>query len=75
MNTASASFNTTVRQMTEASQWPKCPNKKNCAAWSCILPVTFFYQTRRNYHLSCLAGFSARELLQLLGCRGSISKF
>jgi len=25
-NTSRASFNTTVRQMTEMFQWPKCPS-------------------------------------------------
>jgi len=45
MNTAMASFNTTVRQMTEMFQWPKCRSKKmtkcisekkagaKCCAW------------------------------------------
>jgi len=28
MNTATQSFNITVRQMTEMFQWPKCPSKK-----------------------------------------------
>jgi len=28
MNTVTASFNTTVIQMTEMSQWPKCLNQK-----------------------------------------------
>jgi len=28
MNTIIASFNTTVRQMTEMSQRPRCPSKK-----------------------------------------------
>jgi len=28
MNTVTANFNTTVRQMTELSQWPKCLCKK-----------------------------------------------
>jgi len=28
MNTAMVSFNTTVRQMAEMFQWPKCPSKK-----------------------------------------------
>jgi len=28
MNTVSASFDTTVRQMTEMPQWPKCLSKK-----------------------------------------------
>jgi len=28
MNTVMASFDTTVRQMTEISQWPKCLSKK-----------------------------------------------
>jgi len=29
MNTVTASFNTTVRQMTEMFKWPKCLSKKN----------------------------------------------
>jgi len=34
MNTATASFNTTVRQITKMSQWPKCLSKKKF--WSAI---------------------------------------
>jgi len=29
MNTVAASLNTTVRQITEMSPWPKCLSKKN----------------------------------------------
>jgi len=33
MNTVMASFNTTVRQITEMSEWPKCLTKKNKKTW------------------------------------------
>jgi len=34
MNAAMASFNTTVRQMTEMFQWPQCLSEKNSVAVS-----------------------------------------
>jgi len=44
MNTVTASFNTTVRQMTEKSQWPKCLGKK----WQkCLSEKSSLWQMQR----------------------------
>jgi len=46
MNTCTASFDTTVRQMTEMSQWPKCHSKK----WPKCLSDKHHRPTDRTIH-------------------------